>query len=68
MVTVERAKGRIERLYIAMQKSDITKERMSEYEGSVGFYKSMLIGQIGQAEADKFIHSLQKQLAMIMEA
>lgn len=58
MATVERVKGRIERLHLAMQKSDITKDRMSEYEGGIGLYRAMLISQVGQAQADEFFKGL----------
>lgn len=58
MATVERVKGRIERLHIAMQKSEVTRERMAEYEGSIGLYKAMLIAQIGPAKADEFFKGL----------
>ena len=58
MATVERVKGRIERLHLAMQKNDITKDRMSEYEGSIGLYKAMLISQVGQAQTDEFFRGL----------
>ncbi len=58
MASVERVKGRLTRLYQAMQKSDLTKERVAEYESSVGYYTAMLIAQVGAEAADQFISGL----------
>lgn len=58
MASVERVKGRLTRLHIALGKSDLTKERVSEYQSSVAIYSAMLIAQVGNAEAAKFTESL----------
>lgn len=58
MATLERVKGRIERLHIAMQKNEVTRERMAEYEGSIGLYKARLIAKVGPAKADEFFKGL----------
>lgn len=57
-MSIDRIKGRLQRLHIAMQKDDLTKERFAEYEASVAMYKAALIGRVGLAEADKFLNSL----------
>ena len=61
MASVERVKGRIERLYLARQKSDLTKERVDEYNASISMYSALLISQIGLVEADKFMKNLSQQ-------
>lgn len=57
-MTLERVKGRLQRLYIAMQKDDLTRERFAEYEASVAQYKAALIGMVGKEKADKFMNDL----------
>ena len=66
MATVDRVKGRLTRLYIAVDKRDLTKERAAEYESSINLYTAMLISQIGKLETDKFIAGL--NTAPILEA
>lgn len=64
-MTLERVKGRLQRLHIAMQKDDLTRERFAEYEASVAQYKAALIGMVGLAEADKFMNSLAQPPAQV---
>lgn len=64
MASVERVKGRLTRLYQAMQKSDLTKDRVSEYESSMNYYTAMLIAQVGAEEADQFIKGLSQSAAV----
>lgn len=59
-MTVDRIKGRLQRLYLAVQKDDLTKERFSEYETSIAQYTSALIGAVGAKEADLFIKEISK--------
>lgn len=66
-MTLERIKGRLQRLHIAMQKDDLTKERFAEYEASLVMYKAALIGMVGLDEADKFIKSLAQPPAQTTE-
>lgn len=57
-MNVDRIKGRLQRLYIAVQKDDLTRERFSEYEASIAQYTSALIAAIGVKEADIFIKDI----------
>lgn len=61
-MNVDRIKGRLQRLYIAVRKDDLTRERFSEYETSIAQYTAALIGAIGKVEADKFALSLKNNL------
>lgn len=62
-MNVDRIKGRLQRLHIARQKDDITRERWSEYETSIAQHTAALIGAIGAVEADKFLLSLKSNSA-----
>lgn len=59
-MTIDRIKGRLRRLSLAVQKDDLTQERFSEYETSIAQYTSALIGAVGVKEADVFIKEISK--------
>lgn len=59
-MSIDRIKGRLQRLYVAAQKDDLTRERFSEYEVSIAQYTSALIGAVGAKEADLFIREISK--------